>query len=129
MPLKITTNKFRHVFGQSTRKDSCFENIHITKNAHDSNFAAVNPKFMAVVLDGVGGGAFLVHSINQVSSSTISHFTIPYRQHTMALLPGHSFMWVARCSTKFGVTGSSVCRHIQIQHSVISFVVLHQEIS
>ncbi|KAF6025384.1 hypothetical protein EB796_016321 [Bugula neritina] len=66
MPLKITTNKFRHVFGQSTRKDSCFENIHITKNAHDSNFAAVNPKFMAVVLDGVGGGAFLVHSTNQL---------------------------------------------------------------
>ena len=68
MPLKIRTSKFRHVYGQPTRKENCFENIRITKNAHDSNFCAVNPKFLAVVLESVGGGAFLVQPLKQVSS-------------------------------------------------------------
>lgn len=66
MPLKVRTSKFRHVYGQPTRKDGCFENIRITKNAHDSNFVAVNPKFIAVVLESVGGGAFLVQPLKQV---------------------------------------------------------------
>lgn len=71
MPLKIRTSKFRHVYGQSTRKENCFENIRITKNAHDSNFCAVNPKFMAVVLESVGGGAFLVLPLKEVSKKLI----------------------------------------------------------
>jgi len=69
MGLKIRATKFRHVFGQPTRKENCFENIRITKNAHDSNFCAVNPKFLAVVLESVGGGSFLILPINQVSRS------------------------------------------------------------
>ena len=75
MPLKIKTAKFRHVFGQSTRKDGCYENIRITKNAHDSNFCAVNPKFLAVVLESVGGGAFLVLPLKQVGLLPFTIFT------------------------------------------------------
>lgn len=40
----IRTSKFRHVYGDVARKDQCYENINITKNAHDNNFCAVNPK-------------------------------------------------------------------------------------
>ncbi|XP_067943738.1 uncharacterized protein [Watersipora subatra] len=72
MPLKIKNSKFRHVYGQPTRKDGCFENIRITKNAHDSNFCSINPKFLAVVLESVGGGAFLVLPIKQIGRVDIN---------------------------------------------------------
>jgi len=41
--------------------------MRITKDAHDSSFCAVNPKFMAVVLESAGGGVFLVLPLTQVS--------------------------------------------------------------
>ena len=60
-------SKFKHVFGNPYKKDRCFEAVRITKNAWDSNFCAVNPKFLAVVLESSGGGAFLVLKHDQVS--------------------------------------------------------------
>nr|XP_006823289.1 PREDICTED: coronin-2B-like [Saccoglossus kowalevskii] len=62
---KIRTSKFRHVYGSVARKDKCYENIKITKNAHDSNFCSVNPKFIAVVTETAGGGSFLVLPLNK----------------------------------------------------------------
>ncbi|XP_071443505.1 coronin-1A-like isoform X1 [Hetaerina americana] len=56
----VRSSKFRHVFGSPAKKDKCYENIKITKNAHDSHFCAVNPKFVAIVTEVAGGGAFLV---------------------------------------------------------------------
>ena len=56
----VRNSKFRHVFGQGLRKEQCYDNIRITKNAWDSNFCAVNPKFLAIVTEAAGGGAFLV---------------------------------------------------------------------
>jgi hypothetical protein len=47
----IRASKFRHVFGSSAKKEKCFENIRITRNAHDGNYCAVNPKFLAVVVE------------------------------------------------------------------------------
>lgn len=61
MSFRIVRNsKFRHVFGQGLRKEQCYDNIRITKNSWDSNFCAVNPKFLAIVTEQAGGGAFLV---------------------------------------------------------------------
>lgn len=68
----VRSSKFRHVFGSPARKELCYEGIKITKNAHDSNFCAVNPKFLAVVTESAGGGVFLVLPLKQtgrVSSS------------------------------------------------------------
>ena len=64
----VRDSKFRHVFGeQSKRKDSKYEDIKITKNVWDGgNYCAVNSKFVAVVLDGSGGGTFLVLPLKQV---------------------------------------------------------------
>ncbi|XP_071942411.1 coronin-2B-like [Antedon mediterranea] len=56
----VRVSKFRHVFGSPFQKEKCYEGLKITDNAHDSNFCAVNPKFLAVVLNAAGGGAFAV---------------------------------------------------------------------
>lgn len=66
MSVRVVRNsKFRHVFGQALRKESCYDNIRITKNSWDSNFCAVNPKFLAIVTEAAGGGAFLVIPLKQ----------------------------------------------------------------
>lgn len=61
----VRDSKFRHVFGQALRKEQCYDNIRITKNSWDSNFCAVNPKFLAIVTEAAGGGAFLVLTLKQ----------------------------------------------------------------
>jgi hypothetical protein len=66
----MRTSKFRHVFGEAYKKDKSYENVRITKNQHDSMFCAVNPKFLAVVVESAGGGAFLVLPVKQVSYAT-----------------------------------------------------------
>ncbi|XP_016405967.1 coronin-2B-like [Sinocyclocheilus rhinocerous] len=54
------SSKFRHVYGKAGSREQCYEGIPITYSVHDSHFCAVNPKFLAVVTESAGGGAFLV---------------------------------------------------------------------
>ncbi|KAK7789673.1 hypothetical protein R5R35_011444 [Gryllus longicercus] len=56
----VRSSKFRHVYGLPAKREGCYENIKITKNAHDGHYCAVNPKFVAVVTEVAGGGTFLV---------------------------------------------------------------------
>ena len=56
----IRSSKFRHVYGKPAKKEQCFENLRITRNAQDGNYCAVNPKFLAVVVEVGGGGSFVV---------------------------------------------------------------------
>lgn len=65
----VRSSKFRHVFGSPARKEQCYEGIRVTKSAHDSNFCAVNPLFLAVVVESAGGGAFLVLPLEKVSQT------------------------------------------------------------
>lgn len=62
----VRSSKFRHVYGEPAKREKCYDNIKITKNAHDSQFCAVNPKFLAVVTEVAGGGAFVVLPIDKV---------------------------------------------------------------
>jgi hypothetical protein len=55
------------VYGRPAKREGCYENIKITKNAHDSHFCAANPKFVAIVTEVAGGGTFLVLPIHSVS--------------------------------------------------------------
>ena len=55
-----------HIFGQAAKKQDCYENIRITKSAWDSTFCTVNPKFIAVITESAGGGAFLVLPLEKV---------------------------------------------------------------
>ena len=61
----IRTTKFRHVFGAPAKKEKCFENVRITRNAHESNYCAVNPKFLGLVVEVGGGGSFIVLQIDK----------------------------------------------------------------
>jgi len=56
----VRRSKFRHVFGNLEKREKCFDNIRVSKASWDSTFTAVNPKFFAVIVESVGGGAFLV---------------------------------------------------------------------
>ena len=68
----VTHSKFRNVYGEPYRKDKCYENVRFTKNAWDGSYCAVNPKFLAVVLDtSRAGGAFLVIPLEKVRKRNI----------------------------------------------------------
>lgn len=48
------------------KKEFCYEDIRITKNSWESRFCAVNPKYVAIITEAAGGGAFLVLPIEKV---------------------------------------------------------------
>ncbi|TWW66063.1 uncharacterized protein coro1cb [Takifugu flavidus] len=56
----VRQSKFRHVFGQAVRNDQCYDDIRVSRVTWDSSFCAVNPKFVAIIIDASGGGAFIV---------------------------------------------------------------------
>ncbi|TRY83610.1 hypothetical protein DNTS_022093, partial [Danionella cerebrum] len=56
----VRQSKFRHVFGQAVKNDQCYDDIRVSRVTWDSAFCAVNPKFVAIIIDASGGGAFLV---------------------------------------------------------------------
>jgi len=63
----VRQSKFRHVFGQPLKKEQCYDNIRITKSSWESTYCAVNPKFLAIITEAAGGGAFLVLPLEKVS--------------------------------------------------------------
>ena len=62
----VRQSKFRHVFGQSLKKDNSYDNIRITKSSWDSTFCDVNPKYVAIITEAAGGGAFLILPLEKV---------------------------------------------------------------
>ncbi|CAI5760253.1 unnamed protein product [Candida verbasci] len=65
----VRASKYRHVFGHSTKKELCYENLKITKNAWDSNIIQTNGKYISVNWDSSGGGAFAIISIDEVGKA------------------------------------------------------------
>lgn len=63
----VRKSKFRHVFGQAAKNDQCYDDIRVSRVTWDSSFCAVNPKFVAIIVDASGGGAFLVLPLSKVS--------------------------------------------------------------
>lgn len=63
----VRQSKFRHVFGQAVRNDQCYDDIRVSRVTWDSSFCAVNPKFVAIIIDASGGGAFIVLPLQKVS--------------------------------------------------------------
>ncbi|KAF2481684.1 putative actin-binding protein [Neohortaea acidophila] len=56
----VRASKYRHVFGRPTRREQCYDNLRISKNAWDTNLVKANPKYLAVNWEASGGGAFAV---------------------------------------------------------------------
>lgn len=63
----VRQSKFRHVFGQAVKNDQCYDDIRVSRVTWDSAFCAVNPKFVAIIIEASGGGAFLVLPLHKVS--------------------------------------------------------------
>lgn len=68
MSFRVRTSKYRHVFGSPYKKEHCYEGIKISKNAHEGNFCAVNPRHLAIVTEVAGGGSFIVVPIDKVTN-------------------------------------------------------------
>lgn len=64
----VRSSKFRHVYGTALKREQCYDNIRVSKSSWDSTFCAVNPKFLAIIVESAGGGAFIVLPHNKVSS-------------------------------------------------------------
>uniref|UniRef100_A0A0K8T8M4 Coronin n=1 Tax=Lygus hesperus TaxID=30085 RepID=A0A0K8T8M4_LYGHE len=72
----VRSSKFRHVYGQPVRREKCYDNVNITKNAHDSQFCAVNPKFIAIVTEVAGGGAFIVLPLDSTGRIDVNTYKV-----------------------------------------------------
>lgn len=86
----VRQSKFRHVFGQPVKNDQCYEDIRVSRVTWDSTFCAVNPKFLAVIVEASGGGAFLVLPLSKVRSiGRRPHFSVHF---TLSRQPSSSFL-------------------------------------
>lgn len=65
----VRQSKFRHVFGQAVKNDQCYDDIRVSRVTWDSSFCAVNPRFVAIIIEASGGGAFLVLPLHKVSGA------------------------------------------------------------
>ncbi|KAJ2237967.1 Coronin-like protein crn1 [Coemansia sp. RSA 1722] len=60
MAFIVRSSKYRHVFGTASKRESCFENLHLSISAFDTNYVTANPKYISVNWNSGGGGAFCV---------------------------------------------------------------------
>ncbi|KAK3944266.1 hypothetical protein QBC46DRAFT_350682 [Diplogelasinospora grovesii] len=80
----VRASKYRHVFGKPTRKEFCYDNLHISRNAWDTNLVKANPEYLSVNWESSGGGAFAVIPLNERGKVPDQ---IPlFRGHTAAVL-------------------------------------------
>lgn len=80
----VRASKYRHVFGRSTKKELCYDNLHISRNAWDSNIIKANPTYLSVNWESGGGGAFAVIPLSEKGRAPEQ---IPlFRGHTAPVL-------------------------------------------
>ncbi|KAI1801624.1 DUF1900-domain-containing protein [Daldinia bambusicola] len=80
----VRASKYRHVFGKSTRKEFCYDNIRISRNAWDTNLVKVNPEYLSVNWEASGGGAFAVIPLGE--KGKLPDVIPLFRGHTAAVL-------------------------------------------
>jgi WD40 repeat protein len=56
----VRSSKFRHVFGTAAKKECTYDGVKPTRSAWDSNKVAASNKFIGLIWDAQGGGAFAV---------------------------------------------------------------------
>ncbi|KAI1330411.1 DUF1900-domain-containing protein [Xylariaceae sp. FL0255] len=78
------SSKYRNIYGKSTRKEFCYDNLRISKNAWDTNLIKANPEFLAVNWESSGGGAFAVIPLNE--KGKLPDLIPLFRGHTAAVL-------------------------------------------
>ncbi|CAH2295093.1 coronin-1C isoform X1 [Pelobates cultripes] len=72
----VRQSKFRHVFGQALKNDQCYDDIRVSRVTWDSSFCAVNTKFVAIIIEASGGGAYLVLPLQKTGRIDKSYPTV-----------------------------------------------------
>ncbi|XP_062874342.1 coronin-1C-A-like isoform X1 [Trichomycterus rosablanca] len=72
----VRQSKFRHVFGQALKNDQCYDDIRVSRVTWDSSFCAVNPRFVAIIVEASGGGAFMVLPLSKSGRIDKSYPTV-----------------------------------------------------
>ena len=90
-----------------------YDGIRLSKNAWDSPFCSVNPKYIAVVLEAEGGGAFLVLPLEQVHI----HATLSRSKLTFCNKQADQMMYLVPSSWR---TSSSLPRHRSLNLSFVA---------
>ncbi|KAI1374642.1 DUF1900-domain-containing protein [Hypoxylon crocopeplum] len=80
----VRASKYRHVFGKSTRKEFCYDNLRISRNAWDTNLVKANPEYLSVNWEASGGGAFAVIPLGE--KGKVPDVIPLFRGHTAAVL-------------------------------------------
>ncbi|XP_062434050.1 coronin-1B isoform X2 [Rhea pennata] len=85
----VRQSKFRHVFGQPVKTEQCYDDIRVSRVTWDSTFCAVNPAFVAIIVEASGGGAFLVLPLHKVWQIPENGLNQPLTE-PVVVLEGHS---------------------------------------
>jgi len=60
----VRSSKFRHVFGTPAKKELTYDGVKPSRSAWDSNKVSASSKFIGLIWDASGGGAFAVLDVN-----------------------------------------------------------------
>ncbi|KAJ3091357.1 Coronin-like protein crn1 [Quaeritorhiza haematococci] len=80
----VRASKYRHVYGAPNKRDQCYDNLKVSRNAWDTNLVKANPVFISVNLEAGGGGAFAV--IPHAMTGKLPDTLPVYNGHTGAVL-------------------------------------------
>ncbi|OLL26329.1 Coronin-like protein crn1 [Neolecta irregularis DAH-3] len=80
----VRASKFRHVFAQPSKREQCYDNVKITRNAWDSNLIQCNSSYLSINWNINSGGSFGVIPLNETGKIPES---IPlFQGHTAPVL-------------------------------------------
>jgi len=75
----VRSSKFRHVFGTAVKKELTYDGLKPSRSAWDNNKLTASNKFIGLIWDSAGGGAFVVLDVNS-----------PGKLGQLPLVAGHS---------------------------------------
>uniref|UniRef100_A0A3Q2CSY9 Coronin n=1 Tax=Cyprinodon variegatus TaxID=28743 RepID=A0A3Q2CSY9_CYPVA len=107
------SSKFRHVFGKAATKENCYDGVPITRSVQDNHFCAVNPRFIAIITECVGGGAFLVLSVHHTGKLDPHHPRVSGHRGSVLDIKWNPFddYCIASCSEDATVKVWEIPRH------------------
>ncbi|KAF7308156.1 Coronin [Mycena chlorophos] len=87
----VRASKYRHVFGQSGKKEYSVENVKVTNSAWDTNVVAASGEYLSINWNASGGGAFGIVPLPSPFASTALSMKLPdnlplARSHTAPVL-------------------------------------------
>ncbi|XP_053357201.1 coronin-2A [Clarias gariepinus] len=120
-------SKFRHVFGKAATKENCYDGVPITCSVHDNHLCAVNPRFIAVITECAGGGAFLVLSTNYTGKVDPLHPRISGHKGNVLDIKWNPFndFCIASCSEDLTVKVWDIPKHGVLKNMTIPWKDLH----